>query len=1171
MTAALVAATLTVTGNPALAQPQPSAPGQRPSVPATEPSGSGGPVLPADKTYAVTLLTGDVVTVTGRGSACPVVSVQPAKPSGVQHRSCGPDGHVRVVPGEVARLVGSVLDESLFDVTALILDGYDDARTAELPLIVRPGGAGARAAGSLTAEPLAASLGGRRALPTIGAVAGSQPKKGGADFLRTLTARAPVAAGARTADTGPKVWLDRRVRATGATAPIQAAPDGDRQAGNGRLDRNLNQISAPKAWQAGFTGRGSRVAVLDTGADFTHPDLVGQVVERADFTVEGGNAVDGNGHGTHVAATIAGSGAGAPGLRRGVAPDADLVIGKVLTDDGYGSDSQIIAGMEWAAARADVVNMSLGGWEPSDGTDPMSLAVDNLTAQYGTLFVVAAGNAGPTPGQIASPAAAGTALTVGAVDGTDTLAEFSDRGPLVNSQAAKPELVAPGVDIIAARAAGTTMGTPVDNRYTAASGTSMASPHVAGAAALLAQRHPDWQAGQLKAALVGAADPLSNMDTYAVGAGRLDAVRALGGVVAAQDVVDLGIFAYPQSGTASTKLSWLNTGRGAETLKLDLNVRTRDGVNAPAGAVRLSADRVTVGRGAIATVTLRLDPTRLAGKPGLYTATVTARTRGGAFVASTPVAFYIEPRSFDLALSVTSLPDGGSTIDQWGGVRIASIDDPTRFNEFTNLSPNEPATIRVPAGRYSIAGYQVEDNPETGLSRMILVGDPDVIVDRDTTVVADAAQASPVKAALDGVATEAAQVGATYRQYAADGTHVSDDFAFAWGEAAKSWGAYAMPMEKPGVGRFEAYTSVSLHAPGTVPTPYVYELIRALPDGIPQDLSWQVSPAEQAQLIRVDQSFHTLDTADAVTNHKRYGLTADGFFLLDAATNEVPATRVDYLTPGFSYIDEAFFSGAFDLLDPHTMVVTQEAMREYPAGSRQQKTWVRQPLRPDWYDDPALSPSGCVPEPIRRTQGVLRVDLVELSDQHQRFDCIDPWDGFHGLTTRTLTLHRNGELIGEQPESYGDFEIPQAAGDYRLTYDLDATRLMSLSTRVNTAWTFRSTGPADATSSIPVPLLSVDYALPLGPANKPIGGDASFTVHQSHGVARQNITAFTLETSVDDGATWQSAAVRPDGADTFTGVLPNVTAEQAVSLRIKATADGGSGIEQTIIRAYRAG
>ena len=108
--------------------------------------------------------------------------------------------------------------------------------------------------------------------------------------------------------------------------------------GKSQLDVNLGQVKAPQAWAAGHTGKDTRVAVLDTGVDPTHPDLAGKIVEKADFTVEGGDAVDHFGHGTHVAATIAGSGAGSGGTRRGVAPDAQLVIGKVLDDEGSGSE-----------------------------------------------------------------------------------------------------------------------------------------------------------------------------------------------------------------------------------------------------------------------------------------------------------------------------------------------------------------------------------------------------------------------------------------------------------------------------------------------------------------------------------------------------------------------------------------------------------------------------------------------------------------------------------------------------------------------------------------------------------------------------------------------------------------------------------------------------------------
>ncbi|MET8912712.1 S8 family serine peptidase [Micromonospora sp. NPDC004551] len=1141
-----------------------------------------GPALPAGKTYTLTLLTGDVVTVSGRGSACPSVTVRPAKPNGVQYRGCGPDGHLRVVPAEVAELLGSVLDESLFDVTALILSGYDDAHTRELPLIVRPGDAGARTAAALAADPLTAGLGRRRALPAIAAVAGRQPKQSAAAFIRTLRSRASGQHAGRAVRASPRVWLDRRVRATGVPAPVAAPPLSNaaapskaalteaagtparRESATGGLDGNLTQIGASTAWQAGVTGAGARVAVLDTGADFTHPDLVGQVVERADFGTPGGDAVDRMGHGTHVAATIAGTGAAAGGERRGVAPGAKLLIGKVLDDDGFGTESQVIAGMEWAAARADVVNLSLGSDEPSDGSDPLSLTTDELTRQHGTLFVVASGNDGRI-GLITGPAAASTALTVGAVDRSDTLASWSGRGPLVNTRAAKPELVAPGVDIVAARASGTLMGDALDARYTIASGTSMATPHVAGAAALLAQRHPDWQADQLKAALVGAADPLPGADSYAVGAGRLNAARALTGVVAGQDVVNLGTFDYPQSGTVSTPLAWRNTESRSLRLELGLTVRHHDGTVAPADAGTLSASWLTVTPRSTGQITLWIDRARLAAKPGLYTAVVTTRAAGG-FVAATPVAFYVEPPSYDLTLSATTLPDAPTGVDQFGGVRVVNLDDPAIFAEFTNVAPDEPATVRVPAGRYTVAGYQMEIDWDTWASRTALVGDPEVLVDRDTSLVADAGRARQLRASVDEVPTEAAQVGITYQQYAPNGTMVSQDFAVAWGAEARGWAAYAVPMAEPTVGRFEAYTTVSLRAPGEQASPFVYEVVRALPSGIPPNLSHQVTASELATFARIDQRFHRLDKPGSTTGHQRYAWTADHLNVLDSYTENVPTNRVDYLSPGFFYDDEAFYSDPNNDYD----AVTQEAHRQYAPGSRHTKTWVRQPLRPDWYDDPATSLSACQPKPIRRTRGNLHVHLVELADQHQRFDCLGGFDEFEEPAKRKLTLYRDGRLVGEHTASSGDFTIPQQAGEYRLTHELDASGVLPVSTKVSTAWTFRSTGPSDL-SSVPVPLLSVDYALPLDAANHPTGGTAGFTVHQAHGVAKQRVTGFELWTSTDDGITWQPMSVRAGDDGDVTATLPRPAAGQAVSLRVKVTADGGSGIDQTIIRAYRAG
>ena len=193
--------------------------------------------------------------------------------------------------------------------------------------------------------------------------------------------------------------------------------------------------------------------MLDTGIDATHPDLQGKVVAAANFS-DSAVVTDRDGHGTHVASVVAGTGARAAGARQGVAFGASLLNGKVLDDFGFGSESGIIAGMEWAAAqRAQVANMSLGGW-PTDGTDPLSQAVNRLTASKRVLFVVSAGNFGPREETVETPGAATSALTVGAVDAADELAGFSARGRF-GDHAMKPDITAPGVDIVAARAART--------------------------------------------------------------------------------------------------------------------------------------------------------------------------------------------------------------------------------------------------------------------------------------------------------------------------------------------------------------------------------------------------------------------------------------------------------------------------------------------------------------------------------------------------------------------------------------------------------------------------------------------------------------------------------------------------------------------------------------------
>jgi subtilisin family serine protease len=1093
---------------------------------AQQPPAAAAPtVLPANRTYTVTLVTGDVVTVHSRQSGCPSVSVRLAEPGGGYRTSCGPDGHLRVVPSGAGRLVGRVLDEDLFDVTTLIQEGYDDASSTEIPLIVR--------AGTATTTNRAAGFAQQRDLPSIGAVAGRQPKSTTTEFVEALAVPA-----ARAATEGPSVWLDHRVQASQETTT--------------QLDANLRQVKAPQAWAAGHTGAGVRVAVLDTGVDPTHPDLAGKIVEQADFTVEGGDAGDRYGHGTHVAATVAGIGAGSGGARRGVAPDAQLVIGKVLNDEGRGTESQVIAGMEWAAQRAKVVNLSLGAG-PSDGTDAMSQAIEMLTQQHGTLFVAASGNEGPAEATVNTPAAAPSALAVGAVDADDALADFSSRGPVAGSRALKPEIVAPGVDIVAARAAGTTMGEPIDARYTKASGTSMATPHVAGAAAVLAQVHPDWDAQKLKAALVGATDKASGGDPYELGAGRLNIAKAVAPVVSETGVVNLGTIAYPQSGTAETKVGWANTGNRPVKLTLDVRVADRYGQSTVDPAVTLAETTVTVPATSATSAVLRLDNARL--RPGLYTAMITARWTGGS--AITPVSFYVEPPSYDLTVTATPPPDASPDSEIWALVNVTNIDDPALFYDEELIEPGTVARLRVPAGRYSVMGAVEEVGPANESLGFATAGDPDVAVAADTSVALDGAAAKPVTATVDGLDTEQTLTSVAFLQHPRRGNLWGQAW-FVYPEFEPESQVYAAPTENVGIGSFTGYQGFVLDTPDGATH---YDLYRKFPDRIPAEPAYRVTAAEHARLARIDQRFNTVDAPGGGTNQHRLGWTDDGLAIVDSYYGDPPPTRVDYVTPDGVWEESGGSVLGYAFVAPP---------RQYAAGSRQEQVWARQPLRPDWYDGGA-SLSWCQPAPVRRTSALLRVALTEVTDQHDRFTCLNddeyPPEWADNIK-RTMTLYRDGQQVDTHANSVAEFPMARQAATYRLTYDQDASAALPVSTKVSTAWTFRSSAPS-GTSNAPVPLLSVDYALPLDQNNHPTTGEAEFTVHQAPGTTTQKVTGFTAWTSTDDGTTWTPVTVRRVAANRFAAQLPAASAGQAVSLRVATTADGGSAMEQTIIRAYR--
>jgi subtilisin len=260
-----------------------------------------------------------------------------------------------------------------------------------------------------------------------------------------------------------------------------------------------------------YTGNGIKIAVLDTGFDNNHPDFAGRSVVAQSF-VPGQPVQDGHGHGTHCIGTACGPLTNTGGVDRyGIAYQAQIFVGKVLNNAGSGADGWILAGINWAIAnRCQVISMSLGA--PANGAG-FSAVYENaaraaLTA--GCLIIAAAGNNGNTP--VGHPANCPSIMAVGSVDSNLQRSSFSCI--TFHAPHGKVDIAGPGRDVFSAA--------PMPRRYATMSGTSMATPHVAGIAALHAQSNAAYRGGALWARLTATARALPQPVTH-VGSGLVQA------------------------------------------------------------------------------------------------------------------------------------------------------------------------------------------------------------------------------------------------------------------------------------------------------------------------------------------------------------------------------------------------------------------------------------------------------------------------------------------------------------------------------------------------------------------------------------------------------------------------------------------------------------------------
>ncbi|WP_020580240.1 S8 family serine peptidase [Actinopolymorpha alba] len=1093
----------------------------------TNPGGPGNAAAPGTPEQAghraqrsLTLVTGDRVTLPSADAA--TGTVVPGKGrEGMRFLTRRAEGRTYVFPSDALPLLRrGILDRRLFDVTGLIRAGYDDAGRKVVPLIVTYTGASARERGQAGLT----QRGGRtvRALAAVNGTAVEVDKKQASSFWNTL---APQRGSARALGTGiRKVWLD------GVRHPV--------------LDESVPQIGAPEAWKAGFTGKGVTVAVLDTGIDATHPDLAGQVVGARNFTEE--RPGDGFGHGTHVASTIAGTAKASNGRYKGVAPDAKLLDGKVCDSGGGCTDSAILAGMEWAAVekRARVVNLSLGGQDTAD-LDPMEEAVNNLTKKTGTLFVIAAGNAGPGARTVSSPGTADAALTVGAVDKKDQLADFSGQGPRLGDAAVKPDITAPGVDITAARAKGTEMGDPVGERYVTASGTSMATPHVVGAAALLAQQNPGWKAGQLKSTLMASARPHAKLTAFQQGAGRADVARAIRQTVTSSPAsVSFGLQQWPHADDrpVTKPLTYRNTSGAPVKLTLTATMTGPNGKPAPAGALSLSATELVVPAGGTASVSVTSN-TRHNGADGLYSGRVTATA--GAVTVTTPLGVEKEVESYNV--TVKHLDRRGKSsdavFDMLYGIDVNAWEFPVTVDGVTKL--------RLPKGEYLLESDFMDENEE---SATILV-QPRLMVTKDVTVVADARTADPVRTTVQRRSAQPALVDLGYDRRSVDGG-LSSSFLLLNFDGVYAGHLGPRVSTKDMTSRLGSQWAEPGPKEDFENSPYFYGLLDTEKGRFFTGFQRSVKDRELAKL----SSKFARQLPGRKGNRVMFATSPEGTGGWSTGLAlALPRTVTSYLEVrgvAWSTLFSEFVLDEEGWPSDQTQLSSTE--RTYRAGRAYKEQWNAAAF------GTAFPRSGY--SWADRSGDVIFASIPVFSDGagHAGYSLTDK---------ASTTLYRDGRKVAssESPGLVEDVKVPAAKGTFRLETSATRPSYSPFSTRVEAAWTFRS-GHVRGEEPEPLPLSAIRFSPRLDQDNRNHDGRIAVvpvTIERQAGSKAGHAASLTVEVSVDDGKSWQEAPAFPAGHGSWLAlVVTPKSGAKYVSLRAKATDTKGNTAEQTIIRAY---
>ncbi|MFF0159002.1 S8 family serine peptidase [Streptomyces sp. NPDC005263] len=1052
--------------------------------------------------HRITLITGDRVSVDSKGR---VVGLERAKGRGhipVQIRKAF--GHTLVIPADAARLIATgKLDQRLFDITELNKSATRTSQKNGLKVIV-----GYRGAATATKAEVRDAGTLRRTLKSLNADAVQTPQQDTPELWDAVTN------GDKTASGVAHVWLD-----------------GVRKAS---LDKSVPQIGAPKAWAAGYDGKGVKIAVLDTGVDATHPDLKSQVIESKNFSTAA-DAKDHFGHGTHVASIAAGTGAKSGGKYKGVAPGARILSGKVLDDTGSGDDSGILAGMEWAAAQgADVVNLSLGGGDTPE-IDPLEAEVNKLSAEKGILFAIAAGNSGPE--SVGSPGSADAALTVGAVDDKDKLADFSSTGPRVGDGAIKPDVTAPGVDITAASAKGSVIEQEVGEKpagYLTISGTSMATPHVAGAAAILKQQHPDWKYAELKGALT-ASTKGGKYTPFQQGSGRIQVDKAIKQTVIADPVsVGFGTQQWPHTDDKpDTKpLTYRNLGTKDVTLTLGVTATNPKGQAAPAGFFKLGATKVTVPAGGTASVNVTVN-TKLGGTlDGAYSAYVTATGDGQSI--RTAAAVNREVESYDV--KVKHIGRDGKPTDSYDTVFFAYSGLANGRSYQTPVDASGTTTLRLPKGTYLMDAWIAKDfvDFKGGLDWLV---QPKLNLTKNTSVTFDARKTKSADITVpDAQAKQISAMADYFHEPSGVGIAVGlDTFA---NLRMAHLGAEATGLSQTWNGQWTKGANTEYDVATTAKVKKIQ--------------------GDKVRHFKASELATVKNNLGAAASGKTGAVAPWGLFPEDAVIGmpveqKLPGSRTVHVSTA-DKIQWGFDFQQYAGKDADGFPITDAY---YTLGDPQ--TFKKAQKYTKTFNTAVFGPTINADNGVYREGNTIYGALSLFADGAGH-------DGASVFTSAATSLYRNGTKVGtnDDPLTGTGFTVPAGDAEYKLTSSVKrSVKVAAASTRIDASWTFRSKKPSgnDITK---LPVSTARFNAKTGLDSRVKAGQTMTIPVSVVGAAKgSNLKSLAVYVSYDYGQTWKKVEVK-HGKIT----AKNPAAGKAISFHAKIADKKGNKATISIYNAY---